>query len=325
MRNEEMTRITEICLSENERLKQGLSTIQENLATSVELNQITLQEYEEMKRDFDRILQSADEILENTKVLTSWMEDTSESAARMIESTAHITGMLKEITSISERTNLLALNATIEAARAGESGKGFGVVANEVKELSKETSTVVEKASRIVQEVRASSEEVDKKMTQAKEQGVKNGQLMDDLHATIQETHARNEAAISNVIQNNDRVFVTLAKLDHVIWKINTYLSVLRKEPALQYVDYHQCRLGKWYYEGDGQTNFSHTPSYEELEPPHSQVHEETKRILELIEENPEGWDAFLESIEAMEKGSEGVFQFLDRILDEKNQMGIPG
>src|SRR6476661_3885689 len=66
-----------------------------------------------------------------------------------------IGNVVKVITSIAEQTNLLALNATIEAARAGEAGKGFAVVASEVKELAQETARATEDISRRVEAIQA--------------------------------------------------------------------------------------------------------------------------------------------------------------------------
>ncbi|WP_104524401.1 methyl-accepting chemotaxis protein [Blastococcus atacamensis] len=82
-------------------------------------------------------------------------EDTTRTVGKLGDSSAEIATVIKLINGIAEQTNLLALNATIEAARAGEAGKGFAVVASEVKELAQETARATEDISQRVEAIQA--------------------------------------------------------------------------------------------------------------------------------------------------------------------------
>ncbi len=77
-----------------------------------------------------------------------------------------INNIIKLITNIAEQTNLLALNATIEAARAGDSGRGFTVVAGEVKELARETSASAEDITQRIKTIQGSSQEATAAITE---------------------------------------------------------------------------------------------------------------------------------------------------------------
>ncbi|WP_175577753.1 methyl-accepting chemotaxis protein [Mongoliimonas terrestris] len=85
------------------------------------------------------------------------IQDAKAKVASLDDLAARIGTVVDLINSIAEQTNLLALNATIEAARAGEAGKGFAVVASEVKQLATQTSKATEEISRQIGEMQASA------------------------------------------------------------------------------------------------------------------------------------------------------------------------
>nr|WP_239534926.1 methyl-accepting chemotaxis protein [Solibacillus kalamii] len=95
--------------------------------------------------------------VENTvsqmNLIQSTVDETADSLTLLASRTTEIVNILKLVQDISDQTNLLALNAAIEAARAGEAGKGFAVVADEVKKLSEQTKQSVSDISRIAVEI----------------------------------------------------------------------------------------------------------------------------------------------------------------------------
>jgi len=118
---------------------------------------------------------------------------------------------------------------------------------------------------------------------------------------------------------SNDRVFMSLAKLDHILWKVNTYYSAITKKEQFKFVDHYNCRLGKWYYEGDGKESFSHTSHYQALEDPHATVHNGTHKVFELMVEENINKDALIAAFKEMEDGSVKMFGTLDKILQDKD------
>ncbi|GHW45621.1 methyl-accepting chemotaxis protein [Vibrio cholerae] len=98
-------------------------------------------------------IQLVDESKESISRLASKLDDVSKTTQELRSYTANITSVLDTIRAISEQTNLLALNAAIEAARAGDQGRGFSVVADEVRVLSQRTELSTEEIKGIIDQL----------------------------------------------------------------------------------------------------------------------------------------------------------------------------
>lgn len=99
---------------------------------------------QEMSTAIKEIASSTNESAEMSTQTLNKARETNEKVSHLGTSSREVGDIIKVISSIAQQTNLLALNATIEAARAGAAGKGFEVVANEVKELANQTARATE-------------------------------------------------------------------------------------------------------------------------------------------------------------------------------------
>lgn len=312
---------TKNLLTSLQRTQTDLSTITEKMRQVEEISSKASTIAGESRASLGNVIQKLSDIIEKIEVMKG-------SSLELSESSKEITDVTSLIAKIADQTNLLALNAAIEAARAGEHGRGFAVVADEVRRLAENTKNATQKINGTI-----------KKFTQATEVIVEDTDSMANMTDESKLAIAEFERNISEVSDISMETYgkvsftqmvgeIALAKVNQLIYIQNGYRAVETgldsPEARAAMIDHHQCKFSQWFHSGTGQRNYSHLPSYAKIDKPHELSHCCMNAAMDLLradwQTSPQIQTQIVDNFKIIEDIGLQIADFLDLIVDEKQR-----
>lgn len=297
-------------------LGKSLDLIREHSASTAQSLNAEQSKLRETSSLFQQSTIILSEITSGIQNLNNVTTSSADSVNKLETATKNIEQFTTIISDISNQTNLLALNAAIEAARAGDKGRGFAVVAGEVRALASKTAAATDQIKNFVHTINQQSQATQTGFSQivASSESMNNAVLT--VGNVIDEVVSLADNMTRVISTSSSNAFIEMVKLDHVMFKVNVYQRIfgLSSQSIDSFSDHHQCRLGQWYYQGQGR-DLAMLDSYRAIEKPHMKVHQDgIKALTAKIEKRHEDC---ITALYSMELASREVLDLLDAIADD--------